>query len=35
MPTSKRYFDVGDLGATDASALADALRGKTWAEFQR
>ncbi len=32
MQQSKRYFDVGDLAATDAKDLATKLRDKTWPE---
>lgn len=32
MQTSKQYFDVEDVGATDAADLARKLLGKTWAD---
>jgi hypothetical protein len=33
MQGSKRYFEVGHLNPTTASALAMQLRGKTWTAF--
>jgi hypothetical protein len=33
MQTSKRYFDVEKLGASDAAELAERLRGKSWADY--
>lgn len=31
---SKRYFDIEDLSVTNASELAEKLRGKTWSELE-
>jgi hypothetical protein len=34
MMASKQYFDISPLKASDASALAAALRGKTWSDLR-
>jgi hypothetical protein len=33
MRSSKQYFDIGRMPATDAAELADALRGRVWSQL--
>jgi hypothetical protein len=35
MMGSKQYFNIASLGASDASALADVLRGRTWSDISQ